>query len=204
MHLIDPRLLGSVILFLLAMLVAVKRITTGSILEKPSGSFLLRLVNSYNLFFLLLVIPAAAVLLFSRRLPAVDPAHVAVVPPWLLTAVEIIGLWSCVAGFLLMAWALIALKRNYQLGGCSPRPGDSLIANGPYSRIRHPMYSSALAISLGLALLVQSGIFLGVFAVYLALVLVLIPVEERTLLRAYGESYAAYREGKKKLIPFVY
>ena len=204
MHPFDQRLLGFIVLFLLGALVAVKRLTTGSVLERPGGSFLLRLVNSYNLFFLLIVNPAAAVLLVARRLATIDPGHIAVDPPGLLRALEIIGLLGYVPGFALMAWALIVLSRNYQLGGCAPRPGDELVAKGPYRWIRHPMYASALGISLGLALLVQSWIFLCVFAVYLVLILALIPREEKALLQAYGESYAAYRGKTKKLVPFVY
>jgi hypothetical protein len=51
MHLFDQRILGFIILFLLGMLVAVKRMTTGSILDQPKGNFMVRLVNLFNLFF---------------------------------------------------------------------------------------------------------------------------------------------------------
>ena len=54
MHTIDQRFLGVLIVLLLAILVAVKRIATGSILEKPTGGLLLWLVNIFNLFFLLI------------------------------------------------------------------------------------------------------------------------------------------------------
>jgi len=50
MHLLDQRILGIVILFLLGMLVIVKRVATGSILDKPQGSLLVQLVNIFNLF----------------------------------------------------------------------------------------------------------------------------------------------------------
>ncbi len=63
MHLFEQRILGSVILALLVMLVVVKRLTTGSILDKPKGNFLVQLVNVFNLFFLLVVNPLAGILL---------------------------------------------------------------------------------------------------------------------------------------------
>ena len=53
MHLLGQRTLGIAILFLLVMLVTVKRAATGSILDKPKGSLLVQLVNVFNLFFLL-------------------------------------------------------------------------------------------------------------------------------------------------------
>ena len=70
--------------------------------------------------------------------------------------------------------------------------------------IRHPMYTAALIIALGLACLIQSWAVLGVFGVYLALMAALIPVEEDGLRKAYGERYRAYQQKTKKLIPLVY
>jgi protein-S-isoprenylcysteine O-methyltransferase Ste14 len=81
-------------------------------------------------------------------------------------------------GFLLMAWALIILGRNYQLGGSTPRDTDEMVIAGPYRFVRHPMYLAALCISLGLALLVQSLAFFFVFCIYLVLILSLMPIEE--------------------------
>ena len=53
-----------------------------------------------------------------------------------------------------------------------------MIVDGPYRVVRHPMYSAALSIALGLACLIQSGACFAVFCIYLALILPLIPVEE--------------------------
>ncbi len=204
MHLIDPKVLGIIILFLLGMLVIVKQAATGSILEKPKGSLLVQLVNIFNLFFLLVVNPLAAILLITGRVTAIDPTHFTINIPWILMAVEVVGLAMYVAGFLLMAWALITLGRNYQLGGSAPRSEDNMVKDGAYRLVRHPMYTAALCIALGLACLLQSWAFFGVFCIYLVLILPLIPMEEEGLQKAYGEQYAAYRQKVNKLIPFVY
>jgi protein-S-isoprenylcysteine O-methyltransferase Ste14 len=204
MHLFDQRILGLAMILLLAGLVVVKRLASGSILEKPQGGLLLRLVNLFNLFFLLVVNPLAAVLLVARRLEAIDPTHVAVGAPRVLLALEIAGLAAYGTGFLVMAWALVALGRNYQLGGNAPRPDDGMVSAGPFRLVRHPMYAAALAIALGLACLTQSLAFLTVFIIYLALIFPLIAIEEKRLQDAYGERYAAYRQKVKKLVPFVY
>ncbi len=204
MLLLDQTLLGIVILCLLGMLVIVKQIATGSILDKPQGPFLVQLVNMFNLFFLLIVNPLAAILLIARRLATDDPTHFAVNEPGILMVLEILELVLYVIGFLLMAWALITLGRNYQLGGTAPRSDDKMVVDGPYRLIRPPMYTAALSISLGLACLIQSWAFFGVFCIYLVLILVLISVEENVLLKAYGEQYGAYRQKTRHLIPFVY
>jgi protein-S-isoprenylcysteine O-methyltransferase Ste14 len=204
MNLFDQRILGIAILFLLGMLVTVKRVATGSILDRPKGNLLVQLVNIFNLFFLLIVNPLAAIVMITRHLAKIDPTHITIKELWILMVLEIAGLVLYVAGFLLMAWALITLRRNYQLGGSTPRFGDKMVIDGPYRLIRHPMYTAALSISLGLASLIQSWAFFCVFCIYLVLILPLILMEEDGLRKAYGENYATYQHKTRKLIPFVY
>jgi len=203
MHLLDQTIFGSAILCLLGMLVIVKRVTTGSVLDKPKGRFLLQLVNIFNLFFLLIVNPVAAILLIMRRLETLDPSHIAIQVPWILTLLEVVGLLLYAIGFFLMAWALIRLGHNYQLGGGTPRPGDKMVMDGPYRLVRHPMYTAALSISLGLACAIQSWIFFCVFCAYLVLILFLIPIEEEELQKAYGSEYLTYQHKAGKLVPFI-
>ena len=81
MYLLDQKTVGIVLLVLLGMLVIVKQLATGSIIEMPTGSRLLRLTNSFNLFFLLVVNPLAAILLITGNANAIDPTHMAVSAP---------------------------------------------------------------------------------------------------------------------------
>ncbi len=204
MHLVDQRVAGIVMLVALASLVIVKRAATGSIMrDTPTGGAWLWAVHVFNLCFLLVVNPLAAVLLVARRLEALDPTHVTVGPRPLLTGVEVAGWAFYLGGLALMAWALAALRAGYQAGGTAPRPGDELTARGPYRAIRHPMYAAALSISLGLAFVVQSGAYLAVFAVYVVTMIRLIPFEEAGLRKAYGEPYAAYQARTRRLVPFL-
>ncbi len=204
MYLLGQTFLGIAILLLLGALVVVKRISTGAILDKPQGGFFLRVVNIFNLFFLLIVNPLAAVGLIARALPGLDPAHISMQAGWFLSFVEVVGLLLYVSGFALMAWALLTLSRYYQLGGTTPRPDDRMVVEGPYRLIRHPMYAAALSIALGLSLLIQSLAFFAVFVIYVALMFGLIPLEERELKKAYGASYEDYRRKTKMLIPAIY
>ena len=204
MYLLDQRILGIAILFLLGMLVTVKRVATGSILDRPKGILRVQLINIFNLFFLLVVNPLAAILLITHRLAMIDPTHMIIDEPWILMVLEIIGLLMYVIGYLLMAGALITLGRNHQLGGSTPRSEDKMVMGGPYRLVRHPMYTAALSISLGLTCLIQSWASFCVFCIYIVLIFLLIPVEENGLWKAFGEQYVAYQQKAKKLIPFVY
>jgi protein-S-isoprenylcysteine O-methyltransferase Ste14 len=204
-HFIDQRTLGIVILFLLAALVIIKRTFTGSILkDRPKSHLRIRLTHIFNLFFLLLLNPLAAILLITEQLEAIDPTHLEINRPWLLGGVEIGGIGLYVIGFLLMAWALIRLGRNYQAGGSDPRGDDEMVMGGPYRLVRHPMYAAALAISLGLACAVQSLAFFSVFCIYLVLITLLIPAEEEGLRRAYGEQYIFYQRRVKSFVPLLF
>ena len=204
MHLLGQTVLGIAIVLLLGALVLVKRISTGSVLDKPQGSFLIQLVNVFNLFFLLVVNPLAAVGLITGRLIGIDPTHLTIPAGWLLALLEIAGLLLYVTGFVLMGWALLTLGRYYQLGGSTPRPEDQMIMKGPYHLIRHPMYTAALSISLGLSFLIQSLAFFAVFVIYLALILRLIPLEEQELEKAYEARYLDYQRKTRMLLPAIY
>lgn len=204
MHLVEQRALGIVILFLLSALVIIKRLATGTIVDKPSGSPLIWFTNLFNLFFLLVVNPLAAILLIGHLADVVDPTRVSLQVSWQLTGLELAGFGLYGAGFLLMAWALIELGRNYQSGGTHPRATDTLVTAGPYRFIRHPMYLAALCIALGLACLLQSLACLAVFGLYFILINSFIRVEEEGLCRAYGEPYLKYRRTSKALLPYVY
>jgi protein-S-isoprenylcysteine O-methyltransferase Ste14 len=205
MHLLDQRTLGIGILLLLGTLVIIKHAATGPILrDKPKGSFGVWFTHGFNLFFLLIVNPFAAILLIFRCLEAVDPTRLAIDLPWLLTGLEIGGLGLYGMGYFLMGWALIRLGNNYQVGGSAPRLVDEMVMAGPYRLCRHPMYTAALCISLGLACLIQSLAFFSVFCIYLVLIILLIPVEEEGLRRAYGEQYIAYQQKAKRLVPLFF
>ena len=198
MESLDRRIFGIVILALWGMLVAVKRLTTGSLLgDRPNGGVGVWLVHIFNFSFLLAANPLAAVLLIFPRKPAIAPQG-------LLAALGAAGMLVSAAGYILMAWALIALHRNYQVGGNPPRSSDEFVTRGPYRFVRHPMYAAAAAISMGLACLTQHLAYFCVFCIYLLLILSLIPVEERALRRAYGERYAGYQKRVKRLVPSLY
>ncbi len=204
MHLLDQQILGIAILVLLGILVTVKRVATGSILDKPEGNLLVQSVNIFNLLFLLVVNPLAAILLITSGLVTMDPTHLTIYDQRILMITEIVGLGMYVTGFILMAASLITLGRNYQLGGSTPRSEDTMVMKGPYRLLRHPMYAAALSISVGLTCLIQSWAACCVFLTYLVLIMLLVPIEESKLRKAYGQQYVTYQLKSRRLVPFVY
>ena len=205
MSALDPRIPGIVILASSASFVILKRWTTGSFLKgKPEGGFALWFMHVFNLIFLTAVTPAVAILMAARRWETLDPTIVPLGQMPLHPGFEAIGLLLGLAGNALMGWALVTMRGHFQVLGKRPRPADRLLLSGPYGLVRHPMYTSVLCQSLGLALLTQSLAIFTLFLVYMSLIPGLVAFEEEGLRRAYGREYAAYQSRVGKLIPLFY
>ena len=128
--------------------------------------------------------------------PWLDFAHLAV-PEWARWAgaiVIVLGVWY-------FSRTHEALAHNW-----SPllelREGSSLVTTGPYRLVRHPMYSAALVIDLGLALLSANWLVAGTMLLGLAvLVLGRVRDEERMMTDAYGDEYRDYMARTGRLMP---
>ncbi len=79
----------------------------------------------------------------------------------------------------------------------------TLITSGPYTAIRHPMYTALLLIGAGM---VCNDISITRFIIYIVLFIDLIfkiKYEEKLLSKHFPE-YEAYKHKTAKLIPFIY
>ena len=83
------------------------------------------------------------------------------------------------------------------------RDEHSLITNGVYSTVRHPMYTAFFCMSVSQTLLIPNWIIgpLGLIG-FLVFYSVRVEAEESLLHQHFGETYAAYCERTDRLIPF--
>jgi len=75
----------------------------------------------------------------------------------------------------------------------------------PYRRIRHPSYSGSMLSLVGTGLML--GHWLGLLLIALASIVTFgyrVRLEERALLAALGEPYAAYMRRTKRFVPFLF
>jgi protein-S-isoprenylcysteine O-methyltransferase Ste14 len=85
------------------------------------------------------------------------------------------------------------------------RPPKGLVCTGMYGVVRHPIYLGNTLSVLGMALVFRAGGALLYVAVVAALLLCIIPVEERDLRAEYGEEYSAYsKKVRYRLIPYLF
>jgi protein-S-isoprenylcysteine O-methyltransferase Ste14 len=106
-------------------------------------------------------------------------------------------------GIFLGLWAFYALRAT-KFSILPELPENAaLVTAGPYTIIRHPMYTSMLII--GQALVLNEPTFPRIIAllVLIGVLLVKTEVEEQYLDRHFKE-YGAYKEKTKKLIPYLY
>jgi protein-S-isoprenylcysteine O-methyltransferase Ste14 len=147
----------------------------------------------------LLTFAVAFALLFSKDFRG-GPLGWRVTPA--AAAAGTIGLGLTIAGILFAIWARFYLGGNWS-SVAAIKQDHTLVHNGPYSIVRHPIYAGLLLAMLGTALAAgELGAFLAVilaFAGWQAKA----RLEESFLLAQFGEAYCNYRAHVKGMIPFV-
>lgn len=142
----------------------------------------------------------AFALLFNRKLSA-GPLAWRSVPEG--AAFQWIGLALTVAGLAFAIWARLLLGGNWS-ATVTVKQDHRLVRRGPYTIVRHPIYTGGLLALLGTALAVSEvrG-FLGVALAFIGW-RGKSRVEEAFMREQFGAEYARYQEQVKALIPFVY
>jgi protein-S-isoprenylcysteine O-methyltransferase Ste14 len=136
------------------------------------------------------------VLLLLLRLRAFK-GHVGTNNPWL----EGIGLAVFLLGLALAIWARVYLGRNWGMP-MSQKADPELVTSGPYSRVRHPIYSGIILAMIGTTIAVSlywlvAVVLLGAYFLYSAI------MEERSMARLFPDTYPEYKRSTKMLIPFI-
>jgi len=116
------------------------------------------------------------------------------------TPVYSIGLALCVSGVVLAIWARGILGANWS-AQVQIKQGHELVERGPYSVIRHPIYTGLILLFAGNAVMV--GDWRGVLAVAIATVSFWRKylLEEQLMTREFGQVYLDYRKRTWPLFP---
>jgi len=107
-------------------------------------------------------------------------------------------------GLGLRVWAAVTLG-GYYTRTLTTTKNHTVVTTGPYSWVRHPAYLGVILLWLGFGVLSSSLVVALVFPVmFVAVYLYRISVEERMLVKVFGDTYVQYQRRTCKLIPFVY
>ena len=97
-------------------------------------------------------------------------------------------------GFAVSAWGRLAFRRHRAEIVPSSEKHATLVASGPFRFTRNPMYLGLVVIGIGAALVAGTWLMWLVPNVVFALdQFVIIPYEERSMARTFGEAYGEYR-----------
>jgi methanethiol S-methyltransferase len=115
-----------------------------------------------------------------------------------------------IGSLLLICLGLFIILKSFQTIGisraafCNDYCGhpDKLITASIYGKIRHPLYSGGLIISFGVALFINPELILFSL-INLAFAPVYIELEEKRLLRIYGDTYRQYIKNTGALVPKI-
>ncbi len=118
-------------------------------------------------------------------------------PLWLRWFGLILGLQSLI----FLAWVHWALGDNFS-PSIRVKRDHKLVMSGPYSLLRHPMYSAYFLLFVS-AFLVSKNWVIGAsgVAVILHLMLVRIRSEEALLIGRFGDAYHSYKEKTPRYMP---
>ncbi len=113
------------------------------------------------------------------------------------------GLTLTFAGIAFAVWARLLLGRNWS-SNVTLKQNHTLVRQGPYKIVRHPIYTGFLLAMLGTALIV--GELRGLIAVGLLFLAFWLKssMEERFMLDHFGSEYRQYQSQVKGLIPYVF
>jgi protein-S-isoprenylcysteine O-methyltransferase Ste14 len=143
------------------------------------------LFASRVVLFLMLI---ASLVLYSLNHPWMSTLEFPV-PGWLRWVGFAIG-WLSIG---LATWAELELGRQF-----SPqlqlRQAHKLITTGPYTYLRHPLYTALYGFGLSLALVSANWFFFGFFLLSLLGLGIWVPREEKMLMERFGEEYRRYME----------
>ncbi|MDR6121121.1 protein-S-isoprenylcysteine O-methyltransferase Ste14 [Bacillus sp. SLBN-46] len=109
-----------------------------------------------------------------------------------------------IIGVVIRLWAVVTLGRHFSLV-VSVESEQKIIQSGPYRAVRHPSYTGALLVFIGIGLAfntwVGSVIMLAFFIVVFGYRM---SIEEKALKAGFPEEYPRYIQKTSKLIPFVW
>ena len=85
----------------------------------------------------------------------------------------------------------------------SEKADPELVTTGPYSAVRHPIYSGIILAMIGTAVAVSvywlvAVVLVGAYFIYSA------TREERYLADQFPDTYPKYKQSTKMLIPFIF
>jgi len=126
--------------------------------------------------------------------------------PWSAVSLPIQLRWTGVGMIVvatgLLVWTFRSLGRNLT-DTVVTRQQHTLVVNGPYRWIRHPLYDSAALLMLTSSLIAANWFFFAIGIAVFCLLVIRTRTEEEHLLARFGNSYRTYMDRTGRFLPRI-
>jgi protein-S-isoprenylcysteine O-methyltransferase Ste14 len=119
-----------------------------------------------------------------------------------INQVGVAGLVIFYIGLIVAFWSRILLGKNWSVS-VQRKEQHELIKKGPYSLVRHPIYTGLLLMFLGNTIIESTWRGLIGFLILFASFWFKLKKEEKWLTEIFGNDYSEYMTGTKALVPFI-
>ncbi|MFA6599182.1 MAG: methyltransferase [Ignavibacteriaceae bacterium] len=136
------------------------------------------------------------------------------IPYWYVNPFSLHQIFSWVLLLISLYLIIQSISSLKKIGGSKKRENNStkfafestvtLVKDGVYKYIRHPMYSSLLFLCLGALLKNISGITLLLIVIIILFLILTAKVEEKENINFFGKSYLEYMKKTKMFVPYIY
>jgi protein-S-isoprenylcysteine O-methyltransferase Ste14 len=188
---------GLLILFVLVRFFFTIRLRERGIAKSGSNNATDREGSANFILRRMIIVPALSVFMFFYFIN----------PPWIryfMIPLPPFGIWVGaflgLCGILLLIWVHICLGREWS-AGLILRNDHRLIQTGPYSTIRHPMYTALFTTYFSMGIVSSNYVILVLITTAIASIASRIPQEEAMLTERFGEEYKTYTQNTGKFLP---
>jgi len=133
---------------------------------------------------------------------AVNPKWMA----WSAFSLPMVVRWAALGTAVLMVpfmlWTLRTIGKNVSRT-VATREGHRLVSSGPYSIVRHPIYTFGFAFFIALTIAAANWFLIGCGTAGLVLILVRLPKEEAMLIERFGDEYREYMKRTGGILPKI-
>ncbi|NDH08411.1 MAG: isoprenylcysteine carboxylmethyltransferase family protein [Gammaproteobacteria bacterium] len=130
------------------------------------------------------------------------PWQAAFSAPVIYSTLGCLGMAFCFIAYTASLYCWHYMGNSWRIG-IDPKEKNTLITDGPFKHIRHPIYALSMLLMLGSLCCVQSSYMLALFAIHWFIFTMEALREERYLSHIYGETYQQYMKKTNRFLPMV-
>jgi protein-S-isoprenylcysteine O-methyltransferase Ste14 len=119
-------------------------------------------------------------------------------PGWLRFA----GVGVLASACALLVWTFRSLGKNLT-DTVVTRREHTLVENGPYRWLRHPLYDAVALFTVAISLIAANWFFFVIGVVLFCLLITRTRIEEENLVARFGDNYRAYTERTGRFLPRI-